>query len=341
MNGYLPDFCANQAVFRMIIIAELLALVLALATADSAQDFWAGLGLLSFFVQWIVLSSAAALCFFGPHLKRLAPLPATLAAYGLTQIATLLCSLAAGWAAQSLRLETFSAEAGSVPALLRNLAVSSIAVLVALRYFYVQHQWRENVEAEARARLQALQARIRPHFLFNSMNTIASLTASRPEQAEQALLDLADLFRTALAQADRTSLSEELETARRYLRLEALRLGERLQVDWQIDGRLPLEARLPALILQPLLENAVYYGIQPALAGGRIAIRVEARDRQLVFTVSNSLPAATTRSQGSGMAQDNVRQRLALAYGEASRFQVRVGEDRYSVCFAIPREALR
>ena len=151
---------------------------------------------------------------------------------------------------------------------LQNLAVCAIATGLALRYFYVTHQWQANVEAEAQSRVRALQARIRPHFLFNSMNTIASLTRSNPKVAEQAIADLSDLFRASLREhRERIPLAHEIEIARAYERVERLRLGERLQVDWQVDG-LPMDAKVPALILQPLLENAVYHGIEPLDQGG-------------------------------------------------------------------------
>jgi two-component system sensor histidine kinase AlgZ len=225
--------------------------------------------------------------------------------------------------------------------ILRNLAISSIISLVALRYFYVQHQWKKNIQAEARARLQALQARIHPHFLFNSLNTIASLIPHLPAQAEQATLDLAELFRFSLEQKDKIRLEEELNITRRYLAMESLRLGERLQVTWQLDTGLPMDELIPALILQPLVENAVYHGIQPLTTGGRVTISVATREDTLLFSVTNPRPSSRTAISRNGyrIAQDNIRQRLALAYGTQSALKVREAADHYSVSFAIPRKA--
>jgi two-component system, LytTR family, sensor histidine kinase AlgZ len=141
-----------------------------------------------------------------------------------------------------------------------------------LRYFWVAAQWRRNVEAEARSRIRALQARIRPHFLFNSMNTIAALTRSDPARAEEAVEDLADLFRASLSDATSTvTLKEELELSRIYQRIEQHRLGDRLAVEWRIKA-LPLRARIPALSVQPLLENAIYHGIEQLAGGGTVVV---------------------------------------------------------------------
>ena len=126
-----------------------------------------------------------------------------------------------------------------------------------LRYFYVTHQWRSNLESVAESRFAALQARIRPHFLFNSMNTIASLTRSDPAAAERAIEDLADLFRASLGNSNEPiSLEQELEVTRVYQRMEEQRLGDRLKVDWQLDN-VPMQTRVPGLTIQPLLENAI------------------------------------------------------------------------------------
>jgi two-component system sensor histidine kinase AlgZ len=201
----------------------------------------------------------------------------------------------------------------------------------------VQHQWRRNVQAEARARLQALQSRIRPHFLFNSMNTIAGLTRERPELAEEVVEDLADLFRAGLADSrQRVGLGEEIEMARRYLRIEALRLGDRLRVDWRI-GDLPLDLPVPPLILQPLLENAVYHGIEPRAEGGEIRVEGRREGGAVVFVLRNPVHgAAPRRREGHRMALENIRQRLALAYGDEGALTVRSTDGVFEVRIRLP-----
>ena len=145
----------------------------------------------------------------------------------------------------------------------------SVPLLVHFHYaiFYIQHQWRKNIESEADARVQALQSRIRPHFLFNCMNTIASLTRKDPKLAEEATEDLADLFRVSLQEAKRMStVAEEISLCKRYLRIESHRFGDRLKTVWETDN-LPEHAQLPNLTLQPILENAIYHGIEPLTEG--------------------------------------------------------------------------
>ena len=186
VSGFLPDFCANPTVFLTILLAELFALVLALSEADRLGDFWNRLALVSLFVQWVVLGAAAALCLCRRCLNRLGVTAATLAVFGLTQLVTLSFSVLGWWFLEPER-EPIGFAAPLAALIARNLAISGIVTLLALRYFYVRHQWQRNVEAEARSRLRALQARIHPHFLFNTLNTIAGLIPGQPDQAEQAV----------------------------------------------------------------------------------------------------------------------------------------------------------
>jgi two-component system sensor histidine kinase AlgZ len=224
--------------------------------------------------------------------------------------------------------------------LLRNLAVCAIAGGLALRYFYVSHQWRTNVEAEAQSRVRALQARIRPHFLFNSMNTIASLTRSNPRVAEQAIADLADLFRASLREhRERIPLAHEIEIARAYERVERLRLGDRLKVDWQIEG-LPLDTQVPALILQPLLENAVYHGIEPLDKGGTIRVTGRLEGATAVISIGNPVqPKLVARRPGHQIGLDNVRQRLELMFHGEAGLEVIETPEHFLVTLRFPAGA--
>jgi two-component system sensor histidine kinase AlgZ len=217
---------------------------------------------------------------------------------------------------------------------LRNVLISSIASLVFLRFLILHRQWQRQVEAEASARLAALQARIRPHFLFNALNTIASLIGSRPKQAEEAVLDLSDLLRTGLTESAEHTMERELELVRGYLRIESLRLGERLQVEWRIADDAPLQARVPALLIQPLVENAVVHGIARLPGGGRLSVTVDAPRRKRWRVVIEN-PVGGTRvlraDRGHRMALDNVRKRLALAFGEDGRCRVDADERRFRI----------
>jgi len=316
---FLPDFCGGRMVLGVVLISELVAVVLTLAR-PGGQGFFTELAQISMFVQWLGLSGAAVLCFSRPWLAgKTVPVAAVLA-FVLLVINTAVLSELTFWVGQ--RFQTRGLTQTLFPQdhwafLARNLGISAIVSALVLRYFFVTHAWRRNVEAEARARIRALQARIRPHFLFNSMNTIASLTRSDPRQAEEAVEDLADLFRATLKDADsHLRVKEELELSRLYQRIEQLRLGERLSVDWQV-GDLPMRARVPGLTLQPLLENAIYHGIEPVQGGGTVTIRGGRKDNQLWIEVTNPVPAQGDHNlrQGNQLALANIRERFALAFG--------------------------
>jgi two-component system sensor histidine kinase AlgZ len=203
---------------------------------------------------------------------------------------------------------------------------------LSLRYFYVSEQWRSRLNAQAKAEVDALQARIRPHFLFNSMNTIASLVRSDPATAERAVEDLSELFRAALgAGHGESTLSEEIHLAERYLAIEALRLGPRLRVDWQVAADAPGELRMPRLVLQPLIENAVLHGIAPLAQGGEIAIRIAPEGKRLHLQVSNPALSPRPGQAGNQHAQDSIAQRLAYHFGAGVRMDRR-HQDGIYVC---------
>jgi two-component system sensor histidine kinase AlgZ len=174
--------------------------------------------------------------------------------------------------------------------------------------------------------------------LFNSLNTIASLITTQPQHAEQAIVDLSELFRSTLDQRGTITLQEELAITRHYLSLEQLRLGDRLYIHWELDNALPLYKPIPALILQPLVENAVYHGIQNLPEGGQVTIAVKVHSHTLEFVISNPFPQITNQKPQSGhhLAQDNVRQRLRLAYGESSILHIQTTDNQYRVRFGIP-----
>jgi two-component system sensor histidine kinase AlgZ len=198
------------------------------------------------------------------------------------------------------------------------------------------------VELEAQARIHALQARIRPHFLFNSMNTIAALTRSDAAKAEQAVEDLADLFRASLSDAkQRITLGDEIEIARVYERMERLRLGDRLRVVWHIDT--PLDVMVPSLLLQPLLENAIYHGIERLPAGGEVQITGKVVASYIQLIIANPVPnphgveaARDAEHSGNKLALDNIRKRMQLVWPGKARVVVDQTPGYYSVTLTFP-----
>lgn len=337
-GSFLPDFCEIRIVFSVIIIAELLAIVLTLATPSAAGGTWVYLGITSIYIQWIALLSATMLCWLRPRLARLNDgLAACLAFFILMLITGIMSEL-------TYRLEIGSGivliEIPHLEFILRNMGICAIASLLALRYFYLQHQLRLNMEAENQARLQALQARIRPHFLFNTLNTIASLIRRQPKRAEEAVEDLADLFRHSLNNTEaRFPFAQEQMIAQRYLDMEKLRLGERLQVGWQVDA-IPEDASLPALTLQPMLENAVCHGLEPLPQGGSIVISGQRKGNTLSLRIQNPIPtpdqASGRKRQGLNIAVDITRQRLLAHFAEDGKLTSRQQNNEYEVELRFP-----
>ena len=260
-QAYLPDFCAATTVFVIVVVAELVAIVLTIAGWRDSQTFLIDLSKSSLLLLWAALLGCALMCQLKPHLERLGPTRAFVWAYVALVVMTVLL---AEIAFQLTRVfgQSVIIEDSHSGFLAKTLTIAAIVIALLMRYLYVASEWRRSVVLEAQARISALQALIRPHFLFNTMNTIASLTRSSPDQAEEAVEDLSDLLRASLRNSkDLSTLREEFEIAETYQRIEKLRLGDRLSVNWQIDA-LPMQAKIPSLTLQPLIENAIYHGIE-------------------------------------------------------------------------------
>jgi two-component system, LytTR family, sensor histidine kinase AlgZ len=339
---FLPDFCAARAVLAIVLIAALLGFVLALARQSSHGTFWFDLARTTAFLLWAGLLCAAVLCrsrswLAGKSLHASIAWSLTLMVGTVALLSEAVYLLGRLWAAQ------LDAPSAILPDshwsfVLPNALIAAVVGALALRYFYVSQQWRRSVELEARARIRALQARIRPHFLFNSMNTIAALTRSNPAQAEAAIEDLSDLFRVSLSDARaQITLEEEVEIARTYQRIEQLRLGDRLQVRWDVDD-LPPHCVVPSLLLQPLLENAIGHGIEPLPQGGIVDVRGRFDDGAIVLEVTNPKPSGTPPAprRGHRMALDNIRQRLDLAFPGRATVTVDDAERRYTVRLRFP-----
>ncbi len=334
---FLPDLCEIRMVFAVVVIGELFAFILVLAPI-SRGDFWYELGIVSLFVQWVGLTSAALLCLLRNHLARLSNTLAGVVSIILILVVTVLLSEAAFMLIKQGYIAITSPDLWHWEFIGRNMAISGIISVLALRYFYIQFQWKRNLELETRARIQALQSRIRPHFLFNSMNTIASLTRTRPAVAEQVVVDLAELLRSSLGDAQvPATLEREVDICRRYINIEELRLGERFRVQWELQD-FPKDAILPALTLQPLLENAIYHGIETSVSGGTISVEILADNGHIVIEIRNPLPPGVVDNprRGNQMAQKNVRERLHAFFGPGSGFQAQVDGGEYLVILRFP-----
>ena len=333
---YLPDFCAPATILVVLLVAELIAILLTLASDPDAGTFLTELAKMSLYVLWLALLSAAVLCQTARWIEKLGPTRAFVMSF---IILMLLCLVLAEVAYQLNAIfgEAVIIDDTHLGFLSRTFAISAIVIALAMRYLYISSEWRRSIVLEAQARVSALQALIRPHFLFNSMNTIASLTRSDPRRAEEAVEDLADLLRANLGgPKDRTTLKEELEVAAIYQRIEKLRLADRLAVRWNID-ELPMRALIPSLTIQPLLENAIYHGIELLPDGGEVTVNGEKRGDRLVIEVSNPVARdAPAKKPGNRMAMSNIRQRFDLAYGNRASVSVDDSGNRYSVRLEFP-----
>lgn len=326
---FLPDLCSSQSVFLLVLVAELLALLLTISASSGLQHFnWDKLALISVQVQWIVVFSAIALCRLRFWLGRQDHVRAGCVSYALVLVVTLVLCIAGQWiiyGASGLAFmgdQEFSFDGWL---LLNNMAIAAILSGILLRYLYLQQQLRNQQQAEMQARIQALQSRIRPHFLFNSMNSIASLIATDPDTAERVVEDLSELFRASLAEPTLIPLGRELELCKHYLDIEQLRLGRRLQLDWQISSCNPA-IKIPSLMMQPLVENAIFHGIEPLPKGGTITVKVSQNDKQLSIVISNPYLLAKKNQRNGEQAQrhnrmalDNIRRRLTAHFGTAAR----------------------
>ena len=334
----LPDFCDVRVVFMVVLLIEVLAVVMSLSTIESRVDFWDHLAFISMLLQWIGLINAAVLCLARRFLNNCALRFTLLYSYLLMLGVSLLVALGLIQINHLLALDTITSPIGS-DFLLRVMVVSAVIYAVLLRYFYIQYQWHSQLNSQARAEIQALRARIRPHFLFNSMNTIASLIGFRPDDAEKAIVDLSELFRASLMENNSHTLKDEIGITRSYLDIEKLRLGDRLQINWSLDNSL-LDEEIPSLCLQPLAENAIYHGIEPLMSGGTIEITAHQEGETLVMCVTNPVSDRSDmpHKKGNRMAQQNIRQRLELAYGKRADFQTNETKHSYSVQLRIPLE---
>jgi two-component system sensor histidine kinase AlgZ len=337
---YLPNLCTPRAALAVVLIVELTAVLITLARTGSPLGIWTDLARTSTFLLWIGLAGASLLCVLRARLARLSVAKGSAVVLVLISALVALVSVAALLAGRSALVEAAGASGlfpqDAVSFIARSVLTSVIVTGLALRYFYVSHEWRRNVESQARSRVHALQARIRPHFLFNSMNTIAALTRSDPVCAEQAVQDLADLFRASLSEKHNTiTLEEELEITRTYERMEQLRLGARLEIAWKVD-ELPMQALVPGLMLQPLVENAIYHGIEPRPQGGVITVTGELANGLITIVVRNPIAATANPREGNRVALGNIRERLALMYGERALVKAGRFDDEYIVTLRFP-----
>lgn len=321
----LPDFRNLGVVARATVAVNLLGLAAALASEPEWLRSLDAFVLSAVLIEPPLIASLALLYAAAPLLRRLRYWPACALVVALALALTLATQAALGQ----------FADVG----LGRALAFAAVSALVVLAYLTLH--LRAYSPALAEARLQALQARIRPHFLFNSLNAVLALIRRDPRRAERALEDLADLFRALMSDGrSLVRLADEISLIERYAAIEQLRLGERLRMSWDLD-QAPVDALLPPLVLQPLLENAMYHGVEPGTGIGDVLVRIERRGNRVLVRIENPWHAAGPKGKasvraGNHMALDNIRERLMLFFDAEAKLQTRVEGGRYRVEIDIP-----
>jgi len=325
----LPDFRNFGVMLRILLGVNLLALAAALVQSTGIADWVQRYVDMAAWVQPLLLLDLALLAFLGGVLRRLPAHLSTLFIVLLT--AALSTGLLVFWSSVGIDDGGWS----------RQIRAAALGALVAgTLLFYFALRTRAFSPALAEARLQALTARIRPHFLFNSLNAVLSLIRSEPQRAETALEELAELFRALMRDhRDLLPLADEIALCRQYLNLEKLRLGERLNVEWEIAD-IPTDLKIPPLMLQPLLENAVYHGIEPSGETGTLRIRFARKDDELHIDLANPCGAGIAAT-GNRMALANIRERLALYYDLEARLETQEvtlegGQKEYRVRIVLP-----
>jgi two-component system sensor histidine kinase AlgZ len=319
----LPDFRNLAVIARVLVTVNALALAGTLYAAAALMPALDDFVHAAAFLEPLLLIELVAL-FAGSGLIARLPYWAGCAA---VLLAVVVLAVAYHFAVRSIALD-------GMPSLTRTALLAAGVAGFLLGYFRLHTKAFSPALAEAR--LQALQARIRPHFLFNSLNAVLALIRRDPRRAERALEDLSDLFRTLMADARQfVRLADEIALLERYADIEQLRLGERLRVAWELDAA-PADALLPPLVLQPLLENAVYHGVEPATGPGDVLVRIERRGDRVHASIENPYLEGGGQRAGNRMALDNIRERLALFFDAEARLESRIEKGRYRVDIEIP-----
>jgi two-component system, LytTR family, sensor histidine kinase AlgZ len=321
-SGVVFDACNIGVILRAVLFVETVAAVAVMFFTHSVIDWltwfaWLTAGVLPATLAWLLLVCAGQrrLTRLQPHYQYL--------------LAIVLGACCGAYASAVLWMAGLLAHPSWYASLMAGILMSSLLVAGLVM------RARGQMPADTTARLFELQSRIRPHFLFNTLNSAIALVRAEPATAERVLEDLSELFRHALMETGKSvSLSDEIDLAQRYLAIEQVRFGDRLKVKWDIDPR-AASARLPPLLLQPLVENAVRHGVEPSQHGAEIHVSTQRRHASVVIKVINSVPAGQGVS-GHGLALDNVRQRLALLHDVQAFFHVKFKDGIYQVRMEVP-----
>lgn len=318
----LPDFCNQDVLLNSMIGAEIVAIMLTVVQPIGLFEKVQYLTVASMVIQWILVINLVVLCQSQKHLAKLSAPSFYLVTFLLLQFVTLMVSASSNILIEYLGLSFMFAKDWQYQFIVQNLLIGSLLSVILIRYAYLNTLWKNQVITQTQSKIDSLQARIRPHFLFNSLNTIAALIHIDQQKADDAILSLSEIFRTSIKNQTMVTLQEEINTVEKYLALEKLRLDERLKVNWQ-KAEDYLNIEVPALILQPLAENAVYHGIEQLEDGGVIDIIIKVTNRHLHIMVKNPINVSGqhAKRQTNNTALVNIKERLKLIYPDSPDFE--------------------
>ncbi len=331
-DNFFPKLYRGEAALDVVLITQLFCVTIVIAKSGLSAFDWDLLGLVSLLGTGMALSGALVLTICEQFFSRSSPVRSVLLSWFISFIVVVVCTVIA----EQVMIFAFPGRLFSITWVAETVATAVLPMTILLRYLYVHQQVRVQAHAAKESDIQAHQARIRPHFLFNTMNVIASLIASNPEQAERAVEDVSDLFRNVLTGSQTLiPLREELSLCRQYLALEKMRLGDRLETEWQISDYGD-DVKIPCLTLQPVLENAVYHGIQLIQNGGKIEIKISRLQDRILIDVRNPRNPRIQHNKGRKMAIKNVQYRLKAHFGPTAGVESEVMENYYTTHIAYP-----
>ena len=325
----LPDFRNVGVISRALIGVNLGMMFHLLLVVPTWTDWRERLFASALWCEPILLLTLAVLALLSPWLAR--------ASYRQGVVLTVLIAMLSAWLLRAFYGDLNDSFSNQLPG--RYELSAGFSALLLLTYY---HLWMRALSPRiTEARLAALQARIRPHFFFNSLNAVLSLIRTEPRQAQRLLENLSDLFRVAMAeQGGLSTLEREVELARGYLEIEKVRLGDRLNIDWFIDN-MPAKAAIPPLILQPLFENAVYHGIEPSSVPGLVQVTVFRSRDEVHIDIRNPITSKDKLLRsGNGMALDNVRERLLLHFDAAAQLTTKITGETFQLHIVLPYQEI-
>lgn len=324
----LPSLLSDRATLSALVVGQLLAIIVAFSPLNTITS-WLDLSFISLFIHSIILISLTILFVVRRLITSKQLLPQLLIIVLIICSVTILVSI---FAYPLVNLTHLSLQ----DFVLRSVLIAFIIAIIYVQFSMMHLEQSEIRHSSEKAQLDALQARIRPHFLFNSLNTLAELTQQNADEAEKGILALATLSRAALSVGQTIPLTDELKLVKDYLVIEQWRFGARLKVEWQLPHKLP-NMMVPSLLIQPLVENALTHGIEQCTNGGKVIIKLEQFANHLCVVVINPFNAgAPITTSGNGIALKNIIQRLYLMYGNKACLTWQQNESSFTVSLKLP-----